>query len=183
MQRDRADAEALQLAGHVAAPVAAVEPLEPVGDRLRGLRRGRRVAARPLAQRRGVVPEIDAAVMDAGIEDGKLEQAPCGGRHRSGGIARRGLAVDVRVQVDEEQTRRRAPRRPCVCSARRCRRTAPQCTGRRSAAGAPERVGSETAVARARAPCRSACAFRVQARSARARRSREWQRASIGALG
>ena len=114
VQRDRADAEALQLAGHVAAPVAAVEPLEPVRDRLRGLRRSRRVAARPLAQRRGVVPEIDAAVMDAGIEDGKLEQAACGGRHRSGGIARRGLAVDVRVQVDEEQARRRAPRRPCA---------------------------------------------------------------------
>src|SRR6266550_1955368 len=104
VQRDRADAEALELTRQVAAPVAAVEPLETVGDRLRRPRGGRRVAAGPLTSRCGVVPEVDAAVMDARIEDGQLEQASPRRWHRSRRIARRRLAVDACVQVDEEQS-------------------------------------------------------------------------------
>ena len=76
MERDPLDAELVDRARHVTAPVAAVQPLEPACSRLRSLRRGRGVAPGPLQADARVVPEVARSVVHTRIEDRQLEQPP-----------------------------------------------------------------------------------------------------------
>src|SRR5262249_10676764 len=74
VEREVADAEPVEERLRARLPLAAGERLEPERKRRRILRRDGRVAARPLPLRLHVVVEVEAAVVDARVENRKLEQ-------------------------------------------------------------------------------------------------------------
>src|SRR5437870_6643857 len=106
VQRNRADAQTFELGRHPAAPVATVQTLEAVGGRLGLVRRSRGVTTRALALCCSVVPEVHAAVVDIGIEDGQLQEPARGQWHGTVRIPRCRLSVEVRMEVDEQEHHR-----------------------------------------------------------------------------